>query len=137
MPGTAPPGIWNDIQFEEVPTERVEVTGKRRKRKTDSLAPFAPFCATHPFREQENVLSFSDSSRWKTPPGCAPRYFRATCFHLGDLVELARVRPPTTFIEKSHGENGHAAAVADASSFEWEKHAWQEKKKKRKNAFRI
>ncbi|KAM0724980.1 hypothetical protein ACS0PU_009364 [Formica fusca] len=83
MPGIAPPGIWNDVRFEEVATERVEVTRKRGKRETDSLAPFAPFCAIHPFREQENVLSFSDSTLENAAGLCA-RFFCATCFHLGE-----------------------------------------------------
>lgn len=84
MPGIAPLGIWNDVRFEEVATERVEVTRKRGKRETDSLASFAPFFATHPFREQENVLSFSDSSTLENAAGLCARFFRAMCFHLGE-----------------------------------------------------
>lgn len=71
--------------------ERVEVTGKRRERKTDSLAPFAPFCATHPLREQEKrSLVFGFLTLENAAGLCRSVSFRATCFHLGDIVGLAK-----------------------------------------------
>lgn len=60
--------------------------GKREKRETDSLAPFAPFCATQPLPRRNKgarsrVLAFSDSSQLGIIAGlCAPGSFSRRAF---------------------------------------------------------
>lgn len=94
-------------RFEEVATEHVEMKAGEargeRKRETDSLAPFAPFCATHPSRggTRSRVLGFLAAGNHRR--FVRARFLSATCFSLRREGRQARVRPSTTFDRKSYG----------------------------------
>lgn len=112
----------NDVRhgFEEAATEHVGVKAgesAERKKETDSLAPFAPFCARLSSTRggtRERILAFSDSSRLGITAGLCARFLFATCFRLRREREASKSETTDDVHGKSYGEARLPAAAVTA-----------------------
>lgn len=101
------------------------MTGKRGKRETDSLAPFAPFCATHPREcsERSRVSRFLMVGT-DDITGLYARYSRDVLSLTGESGREAGVcRMRTT--NDVHGEDGLPATAVWRASFFRNRSTWE------------